>query len=361
VEIVRVIDMALIMAGGEGRQKELNTLLENIALQLRKKRPKFDVPETFAIFPPTTTITYPIKRLSCPSLTVFQKHMNEHHTPLILTDCLSHWPALERWRSPGYWLTRTLDGTRLVPLELGESYTSSAWSQKLVPFSHFLTHHLLQKTTPRGYLAQHDLLSQIPSLRNDILIPDYCYTEPPVQSPDRPLVEYVGGDGEVVMNIWMGPEGTRSPLHNDPYENVFAQVVGYKYFRLYAPRETQNVYPRGIEGGIQMANTSQVSHLSTRFPFSPDTPSSPVVVLARMFRCRLMEGLMVGGCGKPGKRILSFQEGRVRGRDVGPRRMSVHSPWVVAFCKKRECQYWSKFLVVIRLRGCSIGKFGERY
>ena len=61
-----------------------------------------------------------------------------------------------------------------------------------------------------------------------------------------------------MRNIWMGPEGTRSPLHNDPYENIFAQVVGYKYFRLYPPCETESVYPRGVEGGIQMGNTSQV-------------------------------------------------------------------------------------------------------
>ena len=71
-----------------------------------------------------------------------------------------------------------------------------------------------------------------------------------------PYVATEGGD--VMENIWLGPGGTRSPLHNDPYENVFAQVVGYKYFRLYPPRETHKLYPRGVEGGIQMGNTSQV-------------------------------------------------------------------------------------------------------
>jgi len=60
------------------------------------------------------------------------------------------------------------------------------------------------------------------------------------------------------MNIWMGEEGTKSPLHNDPYENVFAQVVEWKYFGLYHPKETDKLYPRGIEGGIEMGNTSEV-------------------------------------------------------------------------------------------------------
>ena len=56
----------------------------------------------------------------------------------------------------------------------------------------------------------------------------------------------------------MGPAGTKSPLHNDPYSNIFAQIVGYKYFRLYSPCMTPSLYPRGIEGGIQMGNTSEV-------------------------------------------------------------------------------------------------------
>ena len=83
---------------------------------------------------------------------------------------------------------------------------------------------------------------------------------PPQNPPDEPKVPYVATE-EVIENIWMGPGGTKSPLHNDPYENIFAQVVGYKYFRLFPPKMTEMVYPRGIEGGIQMGNTSQVNFL----------------------------------------------------------------------------------------------------
>jgi lysine-specific demethylase 8 len=183
--------------------------------------------------------------------------MKYKHTPLILTDGISHWPALKTWTSPRHLLSRSLDGSRLVPIELGESYVAEVWTQKLVSFSSFIHDHLLQETTPRGYLAQHDLLKQIPALRRDIMVPDYCYLDPPVSPPDEPKVGHIGTE-EVHMNIWLGPGGTRSPLHNDPYENIFAQVVGYKYFRLYPPRMTEKVYPRGVEGGIEMGNTSQV-------------------------------------------------------------------------------------------------------
>lgn len=114
-----------------------------------------------------------------------------------------------------------------------------------------------------GYLAQHNLFTQIPSLRLDISIPDYCYIPPPPPAKCSPFFKrhskpvirgQLGDDGtpvgtkglkEPMLNAWFGPAGTISPLHVDPYHNLLCQVVGRKYVRLYPPNA--KIWRRGVE------------------------------------------------------------------------------------------------------------------
>lgn len=282
-QVVYILDMALILTAASEREELFElwfTALKGVVPELvpvaseserpAKRRkyspdPVTNIPSTFptTLPDPSPILRHPIPRTQELSLSAFQTKVSNitTHTPLIIEGALSHWPALSTrpWNNPSYLLTQTLNGRRLVPIELGKSYTDTSWTQRILPFSQFLRTHMLTPNPPEtGYLAQHDLFAQIPALRADMSIPDYCFTDP-APSPHLTHIKRVPKLDEPLLNAWFGPAGTVSPLHTDPYHNILAQVVGYKYVRLYAPDQTARMYPRSVdESGVDMSNTSQV-------------------------------------------------------------------------------------------------------
>ncbi|KAK3353148.1 hypothetical protein B0T25DRAFT_543797 [Lasiosphaeria hispida] len=298
-EMVKTLDLALILAGGAGERRgrrwidEAFALLEGV-LQARKLSPDGehvigdrphkrrkgmsndeereaklweDLPSFSPHEPFTPPIKHPVQRAQAISLEAFQAYMtrktnpvNPGPSPLVLSGVPTSWPArtTHPWSKPAYLLSRTFSGRRLVPVEVGRSYVDEGWGQKIMPFGDFLRSHIdpAPGGTKTAYLAQHPLLTQLPAFRADILIPDYCYSAPPGH-PTDPAQDQPELDSPR-LNVWFGPPGTITPLHTDPYHNLLVQVVGRKYVRLYAPWETGRMRARGREGGVEMGNTSEV-------------------------------------------------------------------------------------------------------
>ena len=334
--VVSVLDMALIMAGGSGREDMISDILcqlqdlpesETISDGRSRKRRRIDekalgengvevlLPADSVSVP---SIRYPIKILDRPSLTQFSEYMQHTRAPVLLTGIIDHWPAYDKWRSTDFWLNTTIGGRRLVPIEVGRSYTDDDWGQKIMPFREFLARYIRQLPGYRssgeredaiqtGYLAQHDLFKQIPALRKDVAIPDYCYLDAPPAEPDTPVARSnaqrgtkkktshpntlpsvsasspgdlgaaaeADAEDEPQMNIWFGPAWTISPLHHDPYHNILCQVVGKKYIKLYSPHHSDKLMPRGKDEqaphlllpdetlqGAQKADTIDMSNTS---------------------------------------------------------------------------------------------------
>ncbi len=175
-------------------------------------------------------------------LVTFVSDFKGPETPVVLEGLLADWPALDKWDFD--YLKRAC-GFRLVPVELGRRYTDNSWTQTLMTVGEFVDNYVNTSESdagPTGYLAQYQLLDQVPRLKEDLEIPEFCFT-----GEDE--------EGEVDANVWFGPAGTVSPLHTDPKHNILCQVVGTKFVRLYPKDQTPRLFP--YEGGM-LSNTSRV-------------------------------------------------------------------------------------------------------
>ena len=271
--VVHTLDMALILTGGPARKALIFHILETLGNLTKPDKVTSRIPASFPKIPTVQSQVDTFVRSERLDFVEFQAHLDFAATPLIIEGVLEPWSAIRnperQWSNPRYLTERTLGGRRLVPVELGRSYTEEGWGQQIMTFAEYMDKYLLDaQPVQTGYLAQHDLLDQIPLLDADTVTPDYCFTTPPpaVGShivPQPPL-------DEPLRNAWLGPAGTISPLHTDPYHNILCQVVGHKYVRLYAPSETPKLYPRGMdESGVSMENTSEVDISLARKLFNP--------------------------------------------------------------------------------------------
>ncbi|KDN46824.1 Clavaminate synthase-like protein [Tilletiaria anomala UBC 951] len=227
--------------------------------------------------------------------------------PFIVRGFAEDWPAsipdhegssrVGRW-ADGDYLGRIAGPGRVVPVEVGGSYTAEDWSQGIVGWETFLESsgwHLTHGHHPvstRGhhqkhagkqlYLAQHQLVQQFPSLLRDIITPDIVHMElakPPWMPGYQPPLD-ADGNADHLTNVWIGPEGTNSPAHTDPYYNCYIQVVGRKAIWLAPPDSDE-------QGGMQTfgsssariasgSETERAAHASPMGHISKADPSDDV-------------------------------------------------------------------------------------
>ncbi|XP_032662611.1 bifunctional peptidase and arginyl-hydroxylase JMJD5 isoform X2 [Odontomachus brunneus] len=207
-----------------------------------------------------------------PSMELFYKQVFMPKYPAVLTGCMRHWKALTLWKNPDY--LHKIAGSRTIPIEIGSRYTEEDWTQHLVSFSEFLRKHVITSNSQVGYLAQHQLFEQIPELKEDFAIPEYCSFSDNVDNDVEPPD----------INAWFGPSGTVSPLHFDPKNNLLSQVFGYKRIILYHPDEADNLYPYTTR---LLNNTAQVD------PINPDYTKWPNFCKAKGMMCYLKPGEML--------------------------------------------------------------------
>ncbi|EPZ35584.1 Cupin-like domain-containing protein [Rozella allomycis CSF55] len=179
--------------------------------------------------------------------------------PFVIRNLASDWPCVKKWRCISFWQRYN---NRIVPVEKGSDYTDPSWSMSLTKIETFLE----DIQTTNNYIAQHNLLKQIPELAKDLEQLEFCFASVP-NSPEGSHLE------EPMMNVWFGGSNTISPLHYDNYNNILVQAVGYKFLRLIDPEFSSSLYP--MDG--ELYNTSQINVMHPNYEKYPKFNNVPFI------------------------------------------------------------------------------------
>jgi len=166
----------------------------------------------------------------------FFQTFESFNNPVVIRDFAQSWDGLHKWNNLNYFIKNF--GNRIVPIERGVMLEGQGMKESLMTIKDFFEEFMIPSSIQRiwplslfqdkhekiAYLAQHELLNQIPSLLSDVEAPS------------------IGGSSPKHINVWIGTGGTRTPLHFDSYDNLLVQIVGVKYIRLYHQRESKRLY-----------------------------------------------------------------------------------------------------------------------
>lgn len=196
-----------------------------------------------------TTIRFPVQRSHLELTPSGLASILSKGEPVAFHKLFSHWRAMERWRNLEYLVD--LGGYREVPVEVGSM--QDGMEESFMTFRTFAESFLFpsihkgvwslddcSRNSKVAYIAQHPLQGQISALYDDVSPLDF-FENPPTETM-----------------MWVGTGGTRTPLHFDTYDNLFVQVVGFKYIRLFRPDQSPKLYATAGGSFAKQGNMSEV-------------------------------------------------------------------------------------------------------
>jgi hypothetical protein len=170
----------------------------------------------------------PLPRRPWPGREEFEERYWAGSTPVVFTDLVSRWPAMQAWTP-----------RRLVE-RFGDAQVDVAVGRSRDPDYDQHTERHTVRMTLRRFVAE----VQAAGESNDLYM---VANHRNLLKELGPVLEDVALPADVFRTeslargaaFWLGPAGTVTPLHHDTSNILFCQVIGQKRFRLVAPTETR--------------------------------------------------------------------------------------------------------------------------
>ena len=152
--------------------------------------------------------------------------------PLVITDLARDWPAMQRWSFAEF---KRRYGAMTVQVQAGRDADADYEINKVrlrreTNFAAFLDRIATSGATNDEYLtANNELLrrAEFVGLLDEVgPLPDYCNASALRRS----------------ASLWIGPAGTRTPLHHDTLMLLHTQIVGRKRWRFVSPLSARWLY-----------------------------------------------------------------------------------------------------------------------
>ena len=152
--------------------------------------------------------------------------------PVVLTDLARDWPAMQRWSFTEF---KRRYGSMTVQVQAGRESdadfeVNKAKHRRDTNFAAFLDRVAMSGVTNDEYLTANNELLRRPEflgLLDEVgPLPDFCNAATLKHS----------------SSLWVGPAGTRTPLHHDTLMLLHTQIVGRKRWRFVSPLSGPNLY-----------------------------------------------------------------------------------------------------------------------
>lgn len=182
-----------------------------------------------------------VEALERPSVTEFRARFLGPQVPVKIAGAIADWPAFggNKW-SLDFFAAKygheVVGIERFEPGERGEGRNSPQNYVKYLKFQDMKVGELIriikEKPDHMYYMAQHPFRRCFKGLREDIRENPYL----------RHCIKYIPG-AHMDSYVWIGPQGTMTPLHQDPMPNFLIQLVGRKLVYLFpAEQARKNLY-----------------------------------------------------------------------------------------------------------------------